>query len=640
MKKLFLLGLIISTCCLSYDTFSQVPDTARFKMIIRLWPHHHTDSLLRSQLYQALKKYRPACDEVWFCMEDDPYVPMERHKHSSVAMASMSKELSKLGITSSIQGITLGHSDSFGLDGDRVNLVSSPWGKMVNSDGTKTYSCNCPRQQAFLDYISEAYAIYAKAVHPAIIWLDDDLRITHHSPAEHACFCDTCIAQFNSQTNRHLTRESLVAALDRNDENGFLRLQWIRFSQESLAGVAAAISRSVHAVSPSTRMGLQHANFHRELLEGYDWNLIYDAMENETGLVPASRPGNGFYNDYAPREMLIKAYDMARQIRRLKPEIRQIAPEIEGWHHCATGVSPQGLCVESQLFLAMGTTQLSYAILCSADEPMEWYAEHYLKNLADWRSYYEDYANFNLGTEPGGLDSYISPDMVARNEGDSEKSFSWSTSIAGNMIYNLSTLGIPFTPDGHFPSAYILDKYSLQGLSDGEMNRLSSKGVLLDQESWSYIQKKGFDKYYRKIDAPTGIKNVACYLSPKGGRLAVIPTFSTNNVNIQRRHELLQIADWISQGKLPVIIESMAQMVAVPRIDGVGNLRSLTLLNCSISEQEPVVVRLRGCSDKKLFLWKQAKKPDIILKSKREGTDMLLTVPAMDGWNIGWIAVK
>ena len=81
-------------------------------------------------------------------------------------------------------------------------------------------------------------------------------------------------------------------------------------------------------------------------------------------------------------------------------------------------------------------------------------------------------------------------------------------------------------------------------------------------------------------------------------------------------------------------------MVAVPRIDGVGNLRSLTLLNCSISEQEPVVVRLRGCSDKKLFLWKQAKKPDIILKSKREGTDMLLTVPAMDGWNIGWIAVK
>ena len=32
----------------------------------------------------------------------------------------------------------------------------------------------------------------------------------------------------------------------------------------------------------------------------------------------------------------------------------------------ATGKSPHGLCVESMFYLAMGATQLSYAIICAA----------------------------------------------------------------------------------------------------------------------------------------------------------------------------------------------------------------------------------------------------------------------------------
>ena len=164
-------------------------------------------------------------------------------------------------------------------------------------------------------------------------------------------------------------------------------------------------------------MGLQHANFHRELMEGRDWNPTLDALEEETGLAPASRPGNGFYDDHAPRGMLLKGYDMARQIRRLKPSVREIAAEVEGYRHRATGKSPHGLCVESMFYLAMGATQLSYAIICAASEPMQWCGSNYFKSLSAWRPFYEQYVAFDRGTEPGGIDPYIGPDHALRDTG-------------------------------------------------------------------------------------------------------------------------------------------------------------------------------------------------------------------------------
>ena len=610
----------------------------QFKMILRLWPQYHTDTVLGNHLIEAIKQY-PFVDEIWYCMECDyPYIPLADHEKSCAMMNTLRKKFENLGIKTDIQGISIGHSDSY--EENKAPYPKPKWGTLTNYDGKATSYCNCPRQQAFLDYVGDEYAIYAKAIKPEIIWLDDDLRITQHYPAETSCYCDTCISYFNRETHANWTRETLVDALNKNADDGKLRKEWIHFSQESLAGVAAAISKKVHAVSPKTRMGLQHTNFHRKLLEGYDWNLIFDAMEKETGLIPASRPGNGCYSDHAPREMLIKAYDMARQVRRLKPGITQIASEVEGWPHRATGVSSLGLCVESQLYLAMGVTQLSYAIICSASEPMDWYAEHYFKPLSAWRKYYKEYADFNVGTEPGGLNPYISTQIVSRNTREGEDNLAWSTSKAGDMIYELAPLGIPFTPDGNYPSALILDKLSIEVMTENEFKKISAKGILLDESAWKFVQQKGFDSYYKKILNPDNLTNADFYVSSTGGRLAVIPTYDPTFVNGQRRLELLHISDWISYGKLPVILETMAQMTVIPRIDSSENLRSVTLLNCSISEQEPVTLRLRGCNaDAQSFVWKQPEKADIPLSSKQEGSDVLIQIPSIAGWHIGWIAI-
>lgn len=226
-------------------------------------------------------------------------------------------------------------------------------------------------------------------------------RVTYHAPARQLCFCDTCLNLFNRQHGEHWTRETLVEALDRNEGEGRLRRQWISFCQQSLAEVARTVARAVHEVSPGTRMGLQHANFHRELhgRTGLEPDARRAGGRDRTG--PGFRPGNGFYDDHAPRGMLLKGYDMARQIRRLKPSVREIAAEVEGYRHRATGKSPHGLCVESMFYLNMGATQLvrDHLRRFGADAV----ADNYFKSLSAWRPFYEQYVAFNRGTEPGGI---------------------------------------------------------------------------------------------------------------------------------------------------------------------------------------------------------------------------------------------
>ena len=131
--------------------------------------------------------------------------------------------------------------------------------------------------------------------------------------------------------------------------------------------------------------------------------------------------------------MVVKGYDMARQIRRLDPDISEIAAEIEGYRHYASGKSPHGLCVESMFYLSMGVTQLSYAIICSASEPMEWYAGNYSEELQQWRPFYEEYARFNRGTEPGGLDPHR-PETGVKGKLPGEAPFGWITTGANDQV--------------------------------------------------------------------------------------------------------------------------------------------------------------------------------------------------------------
>ena len=636
MRRFLFLSLILFMVggCAKSEHPDPANDASGFGMILRLWPEHHNDEQLRDDLVAALKKYSGTFNEVWFCQEFET-LSMETHRKSAAKMAIANQKLRDIGVTTSIQGICIGHGDDFESGADE--LRPTKWTTIVDAFGNRTQMSHCPRQTEFLKYMSDMYATYAEVCQPRVSWIDDDLRITHHSPARMLCFCDTCIGEFNKQYGGQWTRESLVAAMDANADGGALRKQWIEFSQHSLALVAEAVAEGVHKVSPNSKVGIQQVNFHRELLEGRDWNKSYAAIERVTGKNATSRPGNGFYDDDNPFGMLDKAYDMARQIRRLSPSVKEIVAEVEGYRHYATGKSPHGLCVESMLYLAMGVTQLSYAIICSASEPMEWYADNYFAHLQRWRSMYEEYAAFNRGTEPGGANPYISPDHVTINA----PGMGWLTTNAGDVATNLGRLGVPLCPDGNYPSVLLIDGPAASGIPDEEALRLLASGsVVFDHAAWNVAVASGWDKALKRIDVPeVTLEDAVCYEGAEGGRIVVIPGFSFSIPNAERV-AITEAIDWASKNTLPVVMESMAQAVVVPRISADGSLRSVAVLNTTISEQPATTLRLRGCKDAKCFVWHSVGERGKKLRYERDGDDVIVTIPPQQGWYMGWLAVE
>ena len=493
MKRYFIFSIIIALFCVGCSLESSCERDENFRMHLRLWPDHHNNFELRDQLTAALKHHKGLFDEAWLCMEIATIDP-NAHLASAQNMALAADELRKVGVDASVQGISLGHGDSFEQQSTAFDPVE--WGAARGVLGEQCRSSHCPRQKGFLEYIGTTYELYARECQPRSVWIDDDLRVSHHPPARMICCCDGCLAAFNRTYGHNFSQTELVAALD-SVENGELRVQWIEFSQQSLAMVAAAVARGVKRGSPSSKVGLQHAGFHRELLEGWDWNKIFDSIEVVTGQVPVSRPGDGFYNDHAPRGMIHKAYNIARQVRRLNPNIEEIACEIEGYQHWASGKSPYGLCVESMLYLAAGSTQLSYAIICSAAEPMEWYSANYFEALNRWRDTFEEYAAFNKGTALGGLDPYISKDMVKRPV----TNYYWISHTAGDGAINWAALGVPYAPEAVNAVGRVIDVDSAFGIPDDELKELLRRGgVVFDQAAWNVVVNRGLAGDFKSAD--------------------------------------------------------------------------------------------------------------------------------------------
>ena len=612
-----------------------------YKSIIRLWPKHHEDKELREELIQAFKQYPGSCDEVWFCISGAPIGDMDKQRKSAEDMKVMADRMKEMGIVPSIQVITVGHPEDASTQPD----PDIHWQTVVGPGGERTVQQSCPRQKEFLNKVEECMALFGEAVHPRVLWLDDDLRLTQRYPAVHSCYCDTCLKIFNEKYGYEFDRPTLVDAMAINADEGKLRHLWVDFCKEGLACVAEAAARGVHRTSPETKMGLQHVNFHASMLEGYDWKPIFAAYEKETSLVPCSRPGNGYYNDHEPRGMIVKGLDLARQIRRLPANITEIAPEIEGYQHRASGKSAHGVCVETMFYLTMGATQMSYAIICGASEPMEWYSSHYFKHLQKWHDFAKEYVYFNWGTEPGGINPYLSPELNYCLPSPSENALAWGATSSGSQIYELAALGFPFCPDGNYPSVLMLDEPGVYGITNDEILRLmKEQNLIVNQAAWNVLESRGLTAQLQPADMPEELKDYKGYTMPGGHRL-VVCSYVVEYIGMTGKDRLtrLHAMDWASGNRIPALLESSAQAVVVPRIDAEENLRSVAILNCTISEEESYLLRLRLGKNQpqpKRFVWKKNGQKDVILNAKTEDNEVLLEVPNLEAWNLGWIAIE
>jgi len=591
---------------------------------------------LEASLMDAFRKYPKACDEVWFMAgnteNEVDNVSIEKLKKAADDVRSM-------GIVASLQEISLGHPDGAACP---RGLNASGFRAAVGMDGTATLHQTCPRDTLFAEKFAKKYAQLCQAIQPDNVMIDDDLRLTMHDPAGVICFCDDCIKEFNRQYGHDFQRESLSEKLNENE--GDIRKEWIAFSQEGLTLFARTVAREVHKLSPNSHIGLQHAAFHQMLMEGWDWNKIFDAIRQETGLPASSRPGHGEYNDHSPRGLINKAYGISRQIARLKGDFHMIFPEIEGYDHRATGKSPQGVCTETMLHLSMGANSMSYALICNNHEPMQWYADNYFKYLDRYHDLFSAYVSHSENTVGAGIDDYMSPSVVYANDPD------WMITSSGSTCCELAPLGIPFTPEGRCCTASIVDAENVAKATLEELESLvTKKGIVLDNAGWKALQRRGLDTLLTPIEAEPALPSQArCFvvkgqhISAHSGamRIAVLPDNFHYSLTGAQRYSLLKVFDWASAGKMAVFPETFSQCVIVPKVSSQsGKLRCVTYLNATITDQENITLRLRNCPEGARLSWEDVNGSHK-LKVVWEGSDVLVTIPFIKAWDAGWIKVK
>lgn len=403
---------------------------------IRLRAPHTASDAQWAETFQTLAGNRGACDEVWFST-GITFPPMAWHREHAERLARYAADLRRAGIVPSLQfQATLGHGDSFG--GSPEEMAGRTWGGFTGPSGVECATCNCPRQPAFLAYVREMARLYAAAIRPAWLWIDDDLRVNNHRPAaswdDIGCWCETCLAAFAKFLTTEGTEDTEAAApgsprgrealCETIGANSALRSAWERFSFSSIAAVAEAIAEETHAVSPETRFGYQHGGWPND-----SQLAVFRALREAGGGRPVgSRPGGGFYYDLDPHGPVKKALVAARQRRALgdPPWIEDWLPEIETFPRAFASRTARGVLLEAVASLAYGMNGLSALIMDTRSESDAWYSENLLAPVAAERELLEHYRDANRNTAPAGLDA--PPDLPLDN------------------VYTYALAGVPVVP--------------------------------------------------------------------------------------------------------------------------------------------------------------------------------------------------
>ena len=527
------------------------PEPPLFSQRLRR-PHTESDGQW-AKTFRVLRENRQACDEVWFSTGIG-FPKIGWHEEHAARLVKYADELRAIGIVPSLQfQATLGHSDD-------VTVVegaeAKTWGGYVGRKGDECQMVNCPRQPAFLSYMRRVARLYA-AFRPGSVWLDGDLRIAGHRPVSPwdrekdgwvGCWCDLCVDAFNRSTGGTWTRETLDAAMRVGTP---LYDSWERFSFASIAQVARAIAEEMHAVSPETRFGYQHAP-HRNDAQLTVFKAMYDASGHAVG----SRPGGGAYFDYDPHSQNVKAVLLARQRRCLgeRDMIDVWCPEIDTYPRAFASRTAQGILNECLVNLAMGMNSLSLLIMDTRYETDEWYGENLLKPLADAKPLLDEFRRHNKGAAPAGLAD--------------------ATTVTPEELYRFALAGVPVLPGPGREYGEVRD----DDISSFSISKMSSSALL---DLRRRMDERSGGRMPVVVETPT-VGLVVPWVVPSGELRSV--AFVNARIDVQKPARVrlrgvpsdVKFATWWAFHRKPVAVP-----VEREGADAIAVMPSLAAWNCA-----------------------------------------------------------
>ena len=679
MKKIACLGVL--TACLAGSVGAAMADrewrgAIPFSAIRLRKPHTDREEVWKGLLAQ-FAKHRAGVDEVWLST-GICFPKMDEHRAAAQRLAKASDDLRKIGILPSLQiQATIGHGDAFVRYADNSGMT---WQGFVAENGATAKGCNCFRAPGFVAYMREMAALYAAAMRPYSVWIDDDIRIINHGGPGWGCHCEYCLGVFAKKEGKMRTRQQLVAEMKKD---AALAARWRAFAFEGEAELVRAIAEAVHAASPATRMCQQQPGRcfpeHR---------LLYEADHAATGLPVGMRPGAGAYFDHDARSQIDKAFTLALQIDTIGPPafIERICPEIESCPRsfaCRTG---QGVLLEALEALSQGMNAISALVMDAGFETPEWYGDEILAPLARNAAMLKRYVALNEGAARCGYGFTGNPPLALQ-----------TGSLPLKPLIASTTGGSPVATSKLARIVTVTAAKNAVAAGKDAVVRLLSENVLLDRGAAEALVTAGYgaeigiagcvasvghlrerflpvpvnegfkaretpvdgnslflkpvagatvlSEYYSDANfEPLNLPGFAAVMfeTPAGRRRVVFGhdafTASLVKASGDRVVQLHRLCDWASHGKSPILLETPTRSFVQPRVRTDGSLASVVFVNASIGGTPPVRMRLRGFpAGVEKATWSLLNADDVVLDVTRDGADAVVTIPPVPAWTGGYL---
>lgn len=456
------------------------------KLIQRLGSAEQYDDAYTDEILRNYREHGGSVDEVWLATSYG-FPPLDVHIENAKRLSRVAKKFRDAGMSVSLQlSNTLGHGQ-YMSSCDCSGLVSEGGADpVVGEDGTVARYCFCPRGEKMRAYLLCEVEAYVSETLPDCLWIDDDFRADNHNPVNYGCFCDACIARFNEREKTSYTREELLSRI-LHEEGAKTRLAFMNFTKEALSDLMAELCRTVHRVSPKTDVGLQNASHG---YTGYGLAFLYDAIYREIGRPPLVRPGGGSYNDHNPNDLLYKTVDVAYQHASMPKYVKTVAPEIENLPFHYSGKSAAGTALETSLYLASGSTDMTYSMMMHTPEEPAFY-ERFFRLFAENRPYWERLSALSRGSVGGGLSLAIAKEFFLRpvGEGKGIRAYAEESYHGADLLYRT---GLPLAFDETAGAPLLLYPDVARAMSEKEVKALLSKRVITDGETIGILRGRGF----------------------------------------------------------------------------------------------------------------------------------------------------
>ncbi len=380
--------------------------------------------------------------------------------------------LDKMGIPNGVLvQATMGHGWVLGED--------FPYQKFTNLTDGKRESIVCPYDEGFRKYVYDAFSTITKC-NPDMIMVDDDFRLIIHGGK--GCACPLHMKRFNELMNTNLTREEMVAEIEKKSELGNKYYDvFVKTQRESLVEAAKVMREAIDSVNPKQAGSFccvgNNVEFAKEITE----------ILAGKGNPKIVRINNAAYCKPDIKAVTASFYNGAAQIQKLQGSADYILAE--------TDTCPQNRYSTSA---AMLHTHYTGSILEGAKGAKQWLTRlatfepesgvAYRKKLSKYRYFYEELANIVEDVKWSGFRMPIlQKPKFAYHQEWYDKNY-WYECV-------LNRLGLPVYFGGENGGINCMEGDMHEYYSDAEIMEMLKGFVFLASDTAMDLTKRGFGKY-------------------------------------------------------------------------------------------------------------------------------------------------